>query len=122
MTLKMEIKGLDETIGYLNAVDLKATKNVQDVIGNTAIAVRDEARSRAPISTGKLKKDIRVKTAQDKLSAEVTYMGKKRAFYGKFIEFGTRFMPARPFLGPAWEKLRPRFFTDITAALDGAHR
>ena len=121
MVMTLKVEGVEETIAEFNAINIKVTKNVQEVIESSAIRVRDDARSRAPFKTGKLKRDIRVKKSKDGLTAAVTYMGKKRAFYGKFIEFGTRFMPARPFLGPAWEVERPNFIRAIVVAVDESH-
>lgn len=35
------------------------------------------------------------------------------AHYGIYHEFGTRFLPARPFLGPAADEVKPAFLTAL---------
>jgi HK97 gp10 family phage protein len=112
------IKGLDETIAHFDGMNNKIIKAVTEAVQQSAERVRDDAKARAPIATGKLFRDIRIKKSQDGLAAEITYTGKKRAFYGKFVEFGTKKMPARPFLGPAWQKEEPAFLEKVTAAIN----
>lgn len=69
-----------------------------------ANVVRDEAKARAPKDTGNLKKSIRTRERREeggwmRYAIEV----RRRAFYGRFLEFGTSKMAAKPFLRPAAE-------------------
>ena len=69
-----------------------------------ANVVRDEARAKAPKKTGNLKRKIRTRERREeggdmRFAVEVP----RSAFYGRFIEYGTSKMPARPFLRPAAE-------------------
>ena len=120
---QVRIVGLNETVGFFNTADKDISQAVAIIVQETANAVRDNAKARAPSNTGKLNFDLRVtdKTldaTRGDLAATVTYMGKKRAFYGKFVEFGTIKMPARPFLGPAWMAEKPRFLEKIKDAIE----
>ena len=82
-------------------------------VGAGARVVRDEAASRAPQDTGKLKANIiatrrRASESHDEeWAVTVRTKGKgddpKNAFYWKFLEFGTAKLAARPFLTPAFE-------------------
>lgn len=46
------------------------------------------------------------------------YAGSREAFYGRFVEFGTKTgAPAQPFFFPAWKKMRPEFRARIRAAV-----
>lgn len=42
------------------------------------------------------------------------------AFYGIYHEFGTRYMPARPFMGPAADKVMPDFWAAVSQVFQKA--
>lgn len=86
-----------------------------------ARVVQKEARARVPVETGLVRDRIRVmgmKQAQSNARAE-SVVGVRRSskskktkdkatdpFYWRFIEFGTKFKPARSFLRAAFEAKR----------------
>jgi HK97 gp10 family phage protein len=110
----------------------------------SATVIRDDAIRRAPEDTGRLKQFIgrsggRVKTGDDRFQATVlvglirlTKAQQRKtgltqdAYYGKFVEFGTRFQRAEPFLRPAFDSQKENFidafgeelWTLITTALE----
>lgn len=45
------------------------------------------------------------------------YAGNRDAFYARFIEHGTRHMPAQPFFFSTWKKERAKFRRKIRAAI-----
>ncbi len=71
--------------------------------------LRKEIKGRVPINTGNLKKNIgtwvRKKEASLQIGiydrARAKRKGLKYAYYGSMIEFGTKRLPAKPFLRPA---------------------
>lgn len=76
-------------------------------IRQTAAEVEAEAKKRVPVDTGALQASIRVEGPinGDPLAYEVV-AGKSRSVeYAGFIEFGTRYMRAQPFLSPAFENV-----------------
>lgn len=62
----------------------------------------EQARSKAPVRRGIMRDDIAYRV-EARGNAVTGYVGVKRgkAFYARFVELGTRRMPARPFLRPA---------------------
>lgn len=65
-------------------------------------------RSFGPTGRGFLKRSVR-RGVQKRSQASMTVaVGIGRAFWGMFQEFGTRFMPARPWLRPAWDATKER--------------
>lgn len=120
-TLRVQISGLRE-LG-LQMQGLKA-----DVAGRIARAataagasvVRKAAQRRVPVDTGNLRKNIIIKrlpkdylasahivtVRKGKLTAKQTAAGLTDGYYGKFVEFGTVKMPARPYLGPAFDSTK----------------
>lgn len=60
--------------------------------------------------TGTLKGSIRLDATKDGgLTAEV----EPHTEYAAYVEFGTRFMDAQPYLKPAWEEQKGKFRKDI---------
>lgn len=110
-------------------------KIVRDAVIAGARVARDEAKSKVPVRTGKLKKNIiavrlkqsetpggatagiRVKKPAGKQSRALKRPGKKgrstsvdydAPFYWKFLELGTSQMRAHPFIRPAWDGSLPQ--------------
>jgi len=85
-----------------------------------AAVIRDSAKQKVAVDTGNLKKNIIVKrlpkgespltsehivtVRQGKLTKKQKAAGLGDAFYGRFIEYGTAKMPARPFIRPAFDE------------------
>lgn len=71
----------------------KATKKVADMVA-------EEARSLAPVDTGRLRGSI------DVVRDGNNHVVVTDAPYAGFVEFGTSRQPAQPFLGPAAETVK----------------
>lgn len=73
----------------------------------------DEAKSNAPVRTGRLRHEG-ISYALDRVGSAVTkiYVGfTKYGWYGIFSELGTVKQGARPFMVPAYERVRERIIT-----------
>lgn len=73
-------------------------------VAKAAFDIQAHAQERAPVDTGVLKASIQARQIGP-LHWQVTV----GAHYGIYQEYGTRFMPAHPFLNPAIEQVRPMF-------------
>lgn len=107
---------------------------------------QEEAQLRVSVKTGRIKKNIIIKRAEEKSDGNKrqtylvlvrkgsgsfgntkanrrqnrvgkTYATDGDAFYWKFLEFGTSKMPARPFIRPAYESQRARSIDVMKARL-----
>jgi HK97 gp10 family phage protein len=107
---------------------------------------QEEAQARVPVKTGRVKKNIIIKRAEEKsdgnkrqtylvlvrggsgnygntkLNRRKNRVGKSYdtdgdAFYWRFLEFGTSKMAARPFMRPAYEARRARAIDVMRARL-----
>ena len=116
------IKGVGETIRSLEFYETKALSNIEKQIEISATNVESDARAAAPRDTGNLSRKIRKKINKREYYAVITYMGKGRAFYGKFAEFGTKTQPAKPFLGPAWEREKDNFLNGVINGVNEANK
>lgn len=120
--------------------DTIAKKTLTQALRAAAEPILDEARTLAPVGQeskgrvrlrrtkrgkvtianyGKLKLNLRIATvpaSQTPHSATVAVTVGK-AFWGLFVEFGTRFMSAKPFLRPAFESKKVQTLNQLGQAL-----
>lgn len=79
-------------------------KRASALVRKTVLDVEARAKIAAPVDTGALRRSIQ--TAMDNDLHGVVFVA---AEYGIFLEFGTRRMSPRPFLGPAFDATAPEF-------------
>ena len=68
-----------------------------------------KAQQKAPVDTGYLKRSIGLEFTDGGMSAEV----EPTADYAPYVELGTRFMEAQPYLGPAFNEQKEKFKKDM---------
>lgn len=73
-----------------------------ELVRSTALFVEADAKRRAPVRTGALRRSIQ---SVIRAAAAVVRVG---VDYGVYVEYGTHRMPARPYLRPAVEAAVPR--------------
>lgn len=120
---KIDFSGLMDLSEDLNALSKAENRKVlRDATRAAATIFKDEAVKRAPVLTGKLKRNIVVMTQRDRngdISSGVHIRGRNprtgnsdnkmkasnrnNAFYWRFVEMGTSEMPAVPFIRPAYD-------------------
>lgn len=86
--------GVDHLDAILSGTAREVSKDVAELL-------RDHARSLAPVRTGYLKSSIQIHGL-----GGTSYRVSVGAHYGKFVEYGTRYMHAQPFFTPAVELAR----------------
>lgn len=81
--------------------------SAKGLIARIALSVEGKAKRLAPVRTGTLRRSItsRVETTRGYVGSNVEY--------APFVEYGTRYMEAQPFLEPAIDEAR----ADIEGAL-----
>lgn len=135
------IRGASEMEALLRQLPAALAKQVLTAaLRDAAKPILEEARALAPVGTeskgrvrlrtskrgtvsisnyGKLKPSLRIAALPERLTPHsatvVVTVGK--AFWGMFVEFGTRFMPARPFLRPAFEAKKVEALNRLGKAL-----
>lgn len=130
MKVDIKVQGLKELGQQMDKLDKKVRNRIaRAATAAGARHIRDTAKAMVPVDTGQLKQNIVVKKFRDRqpdktlygiglISKESTYGDTKtnrrkgragksywtdKAYYGHMVEFGTRKMPAQPFLRPALE-------------------
>jgi HK97 gp10 family phage protein len=130
--MSVDIKGLKELQAALNQLPREVQKRpLRAAVSAAAKVIQDEAKRRAPIDTGNLRKAVyRTRSRSGSGAGQETFLvavkkgkaeyantarnrrlnrvGKKyqtqgEAYYWRFLEFGTAKMAAKPFLRPAFE-------------------
>lgn len=103
----VKFEGLDEL-----ALELKKRENldaVKTVVKRNGSELQAGAQQNAPVDTGKLKGNIFLEAKDGGLTAEVT----PTAEYSAYVELGTRFMAAQPYLEPAFNVQKNIFIKDL---------
>lgn len=92
----------------------KLKKNVQmddvkRVVRHNGAEMQTKAQQNAPVDTGTLKRSIGLEITDSGMTAEV----EPTADYAPYVELGTRFMDAQPYLGPAFKDQKEKFKKDM---------
>lgn len=141
---KLDFSGLLDLSDDLNALSKAENRKVlRDATRAAATVFKDEAVKRAPVRSGRLKKNIVVMTQRDRDGGIVSGVhvrgtnprtgnsdnklktsDKRNAFYWRFLELGTSNMAPVPFLRPAYdarqEQAAQAAFEKANAAIDKA--
>ncbi|MDV2602164.1 HK97-gp10 family putative phage morphogenesis protein [Pediococcus acidilactici] len=82
---------------------------VKKIVKERTANMQVEAQKLAPVDTGNLKRSIRLELLKGGMAGAVI----SPADYSGYQEFGTRFMAAQPYMGPAFRKHRNLFVNDL---------
>lgn len=83
--------------------------DVRKVVRHNGAEMQAKAMQNAPVDTGTLKRSIGLEMTDGGLTAEVT----PAAEYAPYVELGTRFMEAQPYLKPAFDEQKEKFKKDM---------
>lgn len=129
MALRMTVgtRGLAALAANFQAADARVQRRSREIVAKYAEKQFRLTRELAPVDTGFLRSHIRKRVSDDGLAYEVgvreeDFADAGRPFYPIYLEFGTRFMSARPFVFPARDKVAPEFKRALRAELSAAIR
>lgn len=83
--------------------------DVRKVVRRNGAEMQTKAQQNAPVDTGTLKRSIGIEITDGGMTAEV----EPTADYAPYVELGTRFMEAQPYLGPAFNEQKEKFKKDM---------
>lgn len=114
--ISIDVAGANEFKQALKQFDSGMQRQVHEQLRNWAEEVKASARRQVPVKTGQLRDSIYAKMGEwiAEMGAEATY--------AMFVELGTRYIRARPFLYPAVQEALPRLETIISSAIEAAKR
>jgi len=120
----LDFSGLSEIAKDLEALSrAENNKVLRDAPRAGAEVLKDEVIARAPVRTGKMKKNVVVVTQKSRRRGEISSgvhirgvnprtgnsdntmkaNNPRNAFYWRFVEMGTVIMPPHPFIRPAFD-------------------
>ncbi len=120
----LDFSGLNDIAKDLEALSrAENNKVLRDATRAGAEVLKEEVIARAPVRTGKLKKNVVVVTQKSRRRGEISSgvhirgvnprtgnsdntmkaNNPRNAFYWRFVELGTANMPAHPFVRPAYD-------------------
>lgn len=112
----VKVEGLRELADKLRSFGPRLARNgLRAAVSAGAEVVRKDVKARAPVDEGTLrravyKKQIREESNNTKQTFYVGVRSGKKyqkknqdAFYWRYLEFGTKYINARPFIRPAFE-------------------
>ena len=88
--------------------------DVKRVVRHNGAEMQEKAQRNAPVDTGTLKRSICLGITDSGMSAEV----EPTADYAPYVELGTRFMEAQPYLKPAFDDQKEKFKRDMKKLVD----
>jgi len=109
-----DIEGIEEFKVAMQQFDSAMQRHVHRQLASWAADVKALAKQLVPVRTGHLRSSIYVKIQEwvAEIGAEATY--------ALFVEFGTRYMQAQPYLYPAIQEHLPQLEAIICEAIDAA--
>jgi HK97 gp10 family phage protein len=109
-----DTEGIEEFKQAMQQFDSGIQRHVHRLLASWAADVKALAKQLAPVRTGHLRSSIYAKIQEwvAEIGAEATY--------ALFVEFGTRYMQAQPYLYPAIQEHLPRLEQIICEAIDQA--
>jgi HK97 gp10 family phage protein len=110
--LSIKIDSLSKLQTTLLRFRTEAATRVEAELDTTALLIETTAKELAPVDTGRLRSSIHVEKP-----ARFTRSVETNVEYAPFLELGTRYQRAQPFLFPAYEQHRQRFLTNLQQAL-----
>ena len=105
--MELEVRGIEKLSKALKKrADLSDVKKVVQMNG---AEMQRGAQRRAPVDTGFLKRSIELSIEDGGFTAKVA----ATAHYAPYLEWGTRFMTAQPFVRPSFFTQRKQFIKDM---------
>ena len=103
MEIKVELKGLEEIRKAIK--DLRNLPRVKAEVGASALEIQTKAKRAIPVDTGHARNTTIAEFDLGGCGAEIGTV----APYAPYIEYGTRFKLAQPYLEPAYNDVMPKF-------------
>lgn len=123
MDLAVGVEGIPQTTSTLRRVLNRVTGASAHVVRGSCARIVYRAKALAPVDTGALRRSItyRLQGTRGYVGCTAVPMptgDRSRriwgpAYYWRFVEFGTRYVTAKPFFRPAAEAERGRFKTEM---------
>lgn len=104
---KIKLEGMEK-------LQVKLKKNVQmndvkRIVKSNGAALQESAQRKVPVDIGNLKRSIGLEIRDSGLTAEV----EPTEEYAEYVEYGTRYMNAQPYMRPSYTAQKEKFKSDL---------
>lgn len=126
----IQVDGLDEAVRRVQSItsSLEA-REVEKVLSKGMRVIRDEAKQRVPVKSGRLKSAIKARIGKRRgkfVAGAFSAVDFKRAPHAYLVEYGTRHSRAKPYFRPAWDtkkdEVKKQIEDDLRALIEGRLR
>lgn len=90
-------------------------EDVKKVVKLNGSELQKKAQQAAPYDTGNLRRSIKLDVSDNGMTATVT----AHAEYAPYVEYGTRYMDAQPYMTPSFEEQEKQFASDLKKLVKG---
>ena len=108
MAKGISLVGMEKLVAKLE--DNMKKEAVKTVIKKNGSRLQQSAQGKAPVDTGTLKRSITLEITDAGMTAE----SEATVHYAGYVEYGTRFMNAQPYMRPALEEVGKKFKSDMS--------
>lgn len=84
-------------------------QDIKDAVKLNGSDMQNKAMRAVPVDTGNLKRSITLEEGNDGLSAKVSASSE----YSEYVEKGTRYMDAQPYMKPSYLQQKILFYKDL---------
>lgn len=108
----MDLDGLDALLAKLDRMDREIEDDVGKIVKNNTIEMTEKVVKNAEFTqgyqTGYTKRNIETKMVRKLVGKTIS-----KSEHSGYLEFGTRFMDAQPFIFPGFYKQKKQFLDDL---------
>ena len=119
MSLKPYIKNANTLVSSAERYTAQVRERIRRVNEASLDRSYQMAQSLVPVETGETKRSMKHEMDADGMGYKMGFDPRDRGPVPWFLEFGTRFMPARPMIHPTREAEAPRLRADWIKAAKG---
>ena len=113
-TFKIEVKNAEKLAVKFEKMELLTAAEVANATRKRSYEIEKMAKNRVAYDTGHLFRSIRTRLE----NAGLTGVVGSNVHYAIYVEKGTRYMPARPYLFPAFMVHRAKYIQDLSKILE----
>ena len=115
---KLELEGIENLIAEVEKLGAKGNRIENKALREAGDIVKEAIKGEVSVRTGRLKRSIEASNVRTKDRIKHVAVGPgKDGYYGKFVEFGTVKMKAKPFMAPGYEKSKAAALEKIAEEL-----
>ncbi|MDT2914127.1 HK97 gp10 family phage protein [Lactococcus lactis] len=111
MKSSLSIKGIDQLVKHLDKA--ASLNDVQQVVKSNTSKMTANMQNLVPVDTGNMKRSIKMEITDGGFSGQAG----PHTDYSAYVEYGTRFQTAQPFVKPSFDVQKGVFIKDLERLL-----